>query len=95
MFGLFKKREVTVTPQPDWAELRLQCIENILYLRAHINVLNSNIEHIKATSSRIGRAKIEKLTCTRNWMLAKLEEEQVDLGLFKQKLALIFTGQSK
>lgn len=93
MFGLFKKREAQAAPQPDWAELRLQCIENILYLRAHINVLNSNIEHLKATSSRIGRAKIERLTSTRNWMLAKLEEELVDLRLFKQKSAPILGAQ--
>lgn len=92
MFNLFKtkKTQVKAIPQPDWRELYTQCLDNIRYLKSHINVLNGNIEHLKAVSSRTGRVKIARLTETRNWMLRKLEEEEGDLIYFKKRSASIF-----
>jgi hypothetical protein len=92
MFNLFKtkKTQVKAVPQLDWRELYTQCLDNIRYLKSHINVLNGNIEHLKAVSSRTGRVKIARLTETRNWMLRKLEEEEGNLIYFKKRLAPIF-----
>ena len=91
MFNLFKTKrtQVKAAPQLDWRELYTQCLDNIRYLKSHINVLNGNIEHLKAVSSRTGRVKIARLTETRNWMLRKLEEEEGDLIYFKKRLAPI------
>ena len=91
MFNLFKtqKKAVPAPPKIEWRELYTQCLDNIRYLKSHVNVLNGNIEHLKAVSSRTGRAKIARLTETRNWMLRKLEEEEADLEYFGKKLAPI------
>lgn len=96
MFNLFKtkKTQVKPAPQPEWRELYTQCLDNIRYLKSHINVLNGNIEHLKAVSSRTGRVKIVRLTETRNWMLRKLEEEECDLSYFKKRLAPIVKTQA-
>ena len=89
MFSLFKRRE-KAPPPLDWQELYLQCLANVRYLRAHVNVLNANIEHLKTLSTRANRAKLARLEETRNWMLRKLKEEEADLEYFKKKLAPIF-----
>ncbi len=95
MFNLFKtqKKAVPAPPKIECRELYTQCLDNIRYLKSHINVLNGNIEHLKAVSSRTGRVKITRLTETRNWMLRKLEEEESDLEYFRRKLAPIFGNQ--
>lgn len=92
MFNLFKsrKKEAPRPPKLDWQELYTQCLNNIRYLRAHVNQLNGNLEHLKGVSVRTNRAKIERLTQTRDWMLRKLEEEQADLDRFRRNLAPIF-----
>lgn len=91
MFNLFKtqRKAAPAPPKLEWRELYTQCLDNIRYLKSHVNVLNGNIEHLKAVSLRTGREKIARLTETRNWMLRKLEEEESDLEYFRRKLAPI------
>jgi hypothetical protein len=95
MFNLFKtqKKAAPAPPKIEWRELYTQCLDNIRYLKSHVNVLNGNIEYLKAVSLRTGRAKIARLTETRNWMLRKLAEEEADLEYFGRKLAPIFKNQ--
>ncbi len=95
MFNIFRtKKESTPRPEMDWAGLHTQCLANIRYLRAHINVLNGNIEHLKVTSSRAARAKIATLTETRNWMQRKLEEEELTSQYFEKRAASIVKTQA-
>lgn len=90
MFRIFKSRpEPIVKPQLDIAGLLIQSRSNARYLRAHINVLNGNIEWLKVTSSRAARKKIERLIEVRDWMLCKLEEEESNILIFEKSFAPI------
>jgi hypothetical protein len=64
-------------------------------LKGHISVLNARIEDLKNRSAKGSREKILKLTSTRDWMVTKLREEEVDHTRFKNNYANIFAGQTK
>lgn len=86
MFGFLRKKEKEVVPELDWKELRLQSINNVNYLKSHINVLNSVIEKLKMGSARAEKARIDRLSKTREWMLIKLREEEVCVDIFDKKV---------
>ena len=85
IFKIFRKKPVTPPPQIDWVDLRLQCINNIIYLKSHIRVINATIEDLKNRSARSSRARIESLTRTKKWMSGKLVEEEVTAEYYKEK----------
>ena len=85
IFGIFRKKPVPPPPQIDWVDLRLQCINNIIYLKSHIQVINATIEDLKNRSARSSRARIESLTRTKKWMSGKLVEEEVTAEYYKEK----------
>ena len=94
IFNIFKRP----VPEPvfiDWQELYQQSGENVRYLKGHINVLNARIEDLKNRSARGSREKILKLTSTRDWMVSRLKEEEVDHLRFKNNFSNIFAGQTK
>lgn len=86
IFNLFKRPAPPPKPQLDWQELRLQCINNILYLAAYLRMLNAQIEDLKNRSARGSREKITQLNRLRDWMERKLEEEKADRLYFESKL---------
>jgi len=85
IFKIFRKKPVTPPPQIDWVDLRLQCINNIIYLKSYIRVLDATIEDLKNRSARSSRARIESLTRTKKWMSGKLVEEEVTAEYYKEK----------
>ena len=94
IFNIFK-RPVPEHTFIDWQELYQQSGENVRYLKGHISVLNARIEDLKNRSAKGSREKILKLTSTRDWMVTKLREEEVDHTRFKNNYANIFASQTK
>jgi len=86
IFRIFKKKPATPPPVIDWVDLRLQCINNIIYLKSHIRVLDATIEDLKNRSARSSRARIESLTRTKKWMSGKLVEEEVMAARYAEKI---------